>query len=80
MTRAQIKAFIKRRNESEFQTNLQFGLDAHAIGFKVEDLGPAVKESWGFWWDTVYGRLEERHGKLSLKAQASDHMHARTRA
>lgn len=68
MTRAQLKAFIARRNASDFQTNLQFQIDANAVGIKVEDLGKAVKETWGYSWDTFYGRLEERQGKLSLAA------------
>ena len=66
MTRKQLADFIRRRNTSEFQTNLQFGIDMNAAGILTSDLGKVTKEEWGWAWQTRYGRLEERHGKLSL--------------
>lgn len=38
VTRKQIDRFVKRRNKSDFNTNLQFQIDANACGFRVDDI------------------------------------------
>ena len=67
MKRDQLSKFIKRRNESDFQTNLQFEIDIRACGLEVDDLGKAKKvEDGSYEWTTPFGKLVEKHGKLSL--------------
>jgi hypothetical protein len=67
LTLAKLKDFIKRRNTSEFQTNLQFQIGADCAGIVLEDdLPKAKREEWGYSWETPFGQLEERHGKLKL--------------
>jgi hypothetical protein len=67
LTLGKLKDFIGRRNRSDFQTNLQFQIDADAAGIVLEDdLPKATREEWGYSWETPFGRLEERRGKLSL--------------
>jgi hypothetical protein len=69
-TKAQLLAFIKRRNKSMYSSNLQFQIDAEAAGFNVSDLGDAgrciVGGIQGYAWATPHGRLVEVCGKLSL--------------
>jgi hypothetical protein len=70
MTRSKIIAFVKRRNESPFNTNLQFNFDLSACGLTLDDLGKATRGDgdWeGAWiWDTPLGRLVEYAGKLQF--------------
>jgi hypothetical protein len=68
MEKEQLLSFIKRRNESLFQSNLQFQIDAECSGFKVEELGKPEKISeYEYIWHTKFGRLLESFGKLSLE-------------
>ena len=63
MTKQQLIAFIKRRNSAEFNSNLQFQIDAEASGFKHADLGEIKKETIdgidAYRWDTDHGCLIE---------------------
>lgn len=43
LTKAQLRRFVQRRNQSGFNTNLQFQIDANECGFKVSDLGDVTK-------------------------------------
>jgi hypothetical protein len=56
---AQLSRFIRRRNRSSLQTNLQFGADANACGFPVAALGPArsfmLAGLEGFLWTVPTG-------------------------
>lgn len=71
MNEAQLRAFIRIRNRSEFASNLQFEFDATEAGFDVRDLG---KGDWhempdgdkAFRWETPFGTLQELRGKLAL--------------
>lgn len=72
MTKQQLMRFIKRRNASMFDTNLQFQIDAEACGFRIGDLGKATWNGYNAYvWETPYGTLREVRGKLSLEAQDS---------
>ncbi len=66
LTLAKLEDFIRRRNTSEFQTNLQFQIDMDCAGIVAEDFPQATKRAWGYSWETPFGRLEERRGKLKL--------------
>lgn len=71
MTRKQLEKFIKLRNTSDFQTNLQFQIDADASGFKVSDLGDpkVIVGEYGiksYEWATPYGTLREHLGVVTL--------------
>lgn len=67
ITQKKLERFIKMRNKSGFQSNLQFQFDADACGLKVADFGPVTKHEEGFYsWDTPCGRLIERFGKMWL--------------
>ncbi len=69
MTKRQLEKFIARRNNSEFQSNLQFSFDLAAEGIKMQELGKCVfdpkDKSWG--WDTKFGKLKEIDGQLMLQ-------------
>lgn len=69
MTRAQLEKFIRIRNASEFQTNLQFGIDATEAGIDVHELGEPRLEANGWSWKTPFGILIEENGKLRLEAK-----------
>lgn len=68
MTTAQLTDFVNRRNTSEFQSNLQFQIDANAAGINVDDLGKALKGDDGAYrWLLPTGEeLIERNGKMTL--------------
>lgn len=72
MTEKQLRKFIKIRNLSNFQNNLQFAFDAEASGFDVKELDKATyehREPDGisfYWWNTPFGILVERLGKMRL--------------
>jgi hypothetical protein len=73
MTKAQLKRFVSRRNKSEFQTNLQFKIDAEACGFRISELGEARKIGDHMYiWDTPHGFLREHHGVMSLERKAEN--------
>lgn len=60
MTREQLLRFVRTRNESEFNSNLQVWSDADACGFKVEELGEVEKLGEGHYrWRTPHGALIE---------------------
>ena len=73
LTLEKLHRFIVRRNESELQTNLQFGIDLYAEGIKLEDLGKPRRvgqdhnRNGVFEWVTPFGRLIEERGKLRLE-------------
>lgn len=66
MTLDQLKKFIKKRNASSHQNNLQFMIDARECGVNINELGEAKPTKTGYCWDTPYGRLMEVNGKLQL--------------
>lgn len=39
LTKAKLTRFVSIRNKSDYNSNLQFQIDANAAGFKVSDLG-----------------------------------------
>lgn len=74
ITLEKLLKFIKIRNESNFQTNLQFTFDAHEAGFDISELGVAktlvAKDIViGYVWiiKKLGVKLYEKQGKLSLK-------------
>ncbi len=75
MTKAQLKKFVVRRNKSEFQTNLQFQIDAEACGFRIGDLGEVRPLNVGeglpkaYEWTTPHGVLREYLGQMSLNGE-----------
>lgn len=71
MTEKQLRKFIKIRNASNFQSNMQFNFDAEAAGFRATDLGKPTKKqkedgTFFYWWNTPFGILVERFGVLRL--------------
>ena len=74
ISKRQMVRFIKMRNASLFNTNLQFQIDAETCGFRVNDLGE-VKVVTGehgikiYEWTTPYGVLREQYGKLTLETK-----------
>lgn len=68
MTKAQLLKFIKMRNRSEYNSNMQFQSDAEDCGFNARDLGDVVKDEHGdYVWTTPHGKLREHWGVLSLE-------------
>lgn len=67
MTLEQLQKFIRIRNRSGFQGNLQFQIDAKEAGFPVSELGAVARTNSGFEWVTPHGRLIEERGKLRLE-------------
>lgn len=65
ITRARLKRFVETRRRSSMNTNLQFQIDAFAVGIKVEALGPArpftADGFRGYQWD-----VETPTGKVTL--------------
>jgi hypothetical protein len=72
-SKAQLLRFVKTRNESGFQSNLQFHFDASACGIDLKDLdGPYRYEPGGYRWFTPYGELiEHPGGRMELKEAAN---------
>jgi hypothetical protein len=68
MTRKQMEKFIKLRNKSGFNSNLQFMIDMREAGIEVSELENCtnLNERIGCWWDTPVGVLVELHGRLTL--------------
>lgn len=56
-TTAMLKKFVKTRNESGFNSNLQFQIDANASGFGLDALGKVLKFEVdgiiGYQWDVT---------------------------
>lgn len=72
MTKAQLLKFIKTRNASDHQSNLQFQFDLEACGLKIADLGDGDWQQPGrFAWETPHGTLIEERGKLRLETAAA---------
>lgn len=68
ITMEKLRDFIRRRNESEFQTNLQFQIDLDAAGIMAEMLPKAEKVDGGYKWDLgEIGTLIEERGKCRLE-------------
>ncbi len=75
LTRAKLLRFVRVRNKSGFQSNLQFQFDADECGFSVKDLGDPVKcqnfETTGeYRWVTPFGTLVEKQyfgGQMELR-------------
>jgi hypothetical protein len=68
MTLEQIEKFISIRNESEFDSNLQFAIDANEAGLNLDELGPGKKiDIKHYEWQTEFGRLIESGGILRLE-------------
>ena len=68
LTKPKLLKFIKIRNKSPYNSNLQFSIDADSCGIKLEDLGEVKKleDGYGWEWDTEFGKLQELLGKLRL--------------
>ena len=68
MTKAQLVRFIKLRNKSAFNTNLQFYFDMNECGIDPTELENAtnLNDRIGCWWDLPHGVLVELYGKLTL--------------
>lgn len=78
MTLQQLKKFIKTRNASAYQSNLQFQFDADACRFKISELGDAKKivtpgGITGYEWQTPHGKLREFMGKMFLEGTPEWH-------
>jgi hypothetical protein len=69
MTKNQLLKFIRIRNRSGFNTNLQFLLDLHEAGIAAKDLGNATRaEAGGYQWRTEHGLLVELpDGRMELR-------------
>lgn len=71
-SKKQLKEFVKVRNESSFQNNMQFAIDAEECGFRINELGEAKKienenGTVTYVWNTPFGQLIEEMGKLRLE-------------
>jgi hypothetical protein len=68
MTRKQMDKFIRLRNNSSFNTNLQFAIDMGTAGIGPKELDNATNLNGriGCWWDTPVGVLVELYGQLTL--------------
>lgn len=71
MTKAQLEKFIKIRNKSDYQSNLQFLIDARSCGLDLKELGNPKRQKnedgfEDFVWGTPFGKLVEHYGELSL--------------
>lgn len=68
LTKAKVEKFIRIRNKSRFNSNLQFQIDAQEAGIRMDDLPKAEPlEIGAYAWDLgKLGRLVERNGKLIL--------------
>lgn len=68
MTKAQLLRFIKMRNKSGFNSNLQFSFDMSECGIKAKELENAtnLNDRAGCWWDLPHGVLVELYGQLTL--------------
>jgi hypothetical protein len=78
LTLAQLKRFVRLRNKSLLQTNLQFGIDAQSCGLRVSVLGAAqsvmICGFEGFQWqvptaDAGVVRLVEFCGALRTEGE-----------
>lgn len=68
LTEAKLKRFVKVRNESEFNSNLQFWSDATDCGFCIKELGDPEKVDVGHYrWKTPFGDLVEQYGKCRIE-------------
>lgn len=72
LTKQKLLNFIKTRNASECNSNLQFEVDATNCGFEIKDLGkpekfPIDNIFCGYKWITPFGTLIEGNGKLRLE-------------
>lgn len=69
ITKAQLEKFVRVRNASPFNSNLQFGFDASGCGFSDRELGVVSRrQEGGYRWDTEHGALiEDTDGKLRLE-------------
>lgn len=68
MNLKQMQKFVKLRNRSSFNTNLQFMIDMDECGIEAKELENCtnLNDRIGCWWDTPVGVLVELHGKLTL--------------
>ena len=67
LTLKKLERFVNTRNRSEFNSNLQFQIDASSCGFKVSDLGDVKKTGDGtYYWITPHGMLVECGGRMFL--------------
>ena len=73
MTKAQLLRFIKMRNKSGFNSNLQFCIDLRECGIDAKELENAtnLNDRIGCWWDTPHGVLVELRGQLTLYASGT---------
>jgi hypothetical protein len=70
MTKRQLERFVRIRNKSPFNNNLQFQLDASTAGIAIVDLGKVEpREGGGYQWATPHGLLiEQPNGQMVLQA------------
>lgn len=69
-TSAQLRKFVEVRNKSQFQSNLQFQIDARACGFSVDGLGTPIKIKAGYVWQLqgLNCELLEEHGVMRIRS------------
>jgi hypothetical protein len=66
LTMKQLKKFVKMRNESGFQGNLQFYFDAEECGISptVFEQPKKIANDGGYFWKLDAGTVVERAGRL----------------
>lgn len=70
ITAEKLRRFVKIRNASAFNSNLQFQADADEAGFSSTDLPEPTKPKIGLYvWKFPFGLLVERNGVLDFTEQ-----------
>jgi hypothetical protein len=68
---ARMRKFVKIRNNSGLNNNLQFQIDATEAGLDVRDFPDILKLSDNHYvWEFSFGRLEELYGVLTFKEKS----------
>lgn len=65
-TEQNLRKFIRTRNNSRHNSNMQFSIDLRACGISAIDLGDAERIEGGYQWRTAHGKLKEVNGRMSL--------------
>ena len=65
---AKLRKFVKIRNVSGFQSNLQFSFDLEEAGLQMSDMPEVQKIAENHYvWDFPCGRLTEIYGALQFQ-------------
>jgi len=68
ITEKKLNKFIEIRNNSQYQSNLQFQIDLDEAGIVIDELGGCEKVKPGLYkWETSAGTLVEENGELRLE-------------